>query len=56
MGWLDHCISVFDGNPAFVGKMEPGLVPLVPISHTTQKVNIEVALISSGQGCSGRMK
>ena len=48
MGWLDHCISVFDGNPAFVGKMEPGLVPLVPISHTTQKVNIEVAL--TGQG------
>lgn len=48
MGWLDHCISVFDGNPAFVGKMEPELVPLVPISHTTQKVNIEVAL--TGQG------
>lgn len=48
MGWLDHCISVFDGNPAFVGKMEPGLVPLVPISHTTQKVNIEVALTGRG--------
>ena len=48
MGWLDHCISVFDGNPAFVGKMEPGLVPLVPISHTTQKVNIEVALTGKG--------
>ena len=48
MGWLDHCISVFDGNPAFVGEMEPELVPLVPISHTTQKVNIEVAL--TGQG------
>ena len=48
MGWLDHCISVFDGNSAFVGKMEPGLVPLVPISHTTQKVNIEVALTGKG--------
>lgn len=48
MGWLDHCISVFDGNPAFVGKMEPELVPLVPISHTTQKVNIEVALTRQG--------
>ena len=48
MGWLDHCISVFDGNPAFVGKMEPRLVPLVPISHTTQKVNIEVALTGKG--------
>lgn len=48
MGWLDHCISVFDGNLAFVGKMEPGLVPLVPISHTTQKVNIEVALTGKG--------
>lgn len=48
MGWLDHCISVFDGNPAFVGEMEPGLVPLVPISHTTQKVNIEVALTGRG--------
>lgn len=48
MGWLDHCISVFDGNLAFVGKMEPGLVPLVPISHTTQKVNIEVALTGRG--------
>lgn len=48
MGWLDHCISVFDGNPAFVGKMEPRLVPLVPISHTTQKVNIEVALTGRG--------
>lgn len=48
MGWLDHCISVFDGNPAFVGKMEPELVPLVPISHTTQKVNIEVALTGKG--------
>lgn len=48
MGWLDHCISVFDGNPAFVGKMEPELVPLVPISHTTQKVNIEVALTGRG--------
>ena len=48
MGWLDHCISVFDGNPAFVGKMEPGLEPLVPISHTTQKVNIEVALTGRG--------
>lgn len=48
MGWLDHCISVFDGNPAFVGKMEPGLVPLVPTSHTTQKVNIEVALTGRG--------
>ena len=48
MGWLDHCISVFDGNSAFVGEMEPGLVPLVPISHTTQKVNIEVALTGKG--------
>ena len=48
MGWLDRCISVFDGNSAFVGEMEPGLVPLVPISHTTQKVNIEVALTGKG--------
>lgn len=48
MGWLDHCISVFDGNPAFVGEMEPGLVPLVPISHTMEEVNIEVFLTGKG--------
>lgn len=48
MSWISNCCQIYDLNSSEIGRQEPGQVPLLPIAHTTQKVNIEVDLDCQG--------
>ena len=48
MVWMDRCCRVYDNNRKFIGNMHVSNVPLLPVSHTTQKVNVEVRLRGDG--------
>lgn len=48
MSWLSNCYQLYDLNASEIGQQESDHVPLLPIAHTTQKVNIEVELDSRG--------
>lgn len=54
MGWLDRCYQAYEKNKAQVGKPSTSIrtgwdAPvLLPVAHTTQKVNIEVSLAADG--------
>jgi CRISPR-associated protein Csd1 len=55
MGWMDRCCRVYDNNRAFIGDMHVSSVPLLPVSHTTQKVNVEVRLRGDGSFASAEV-
>ena len=54
MGLLERCYQAYEKNKAQVGKPSTSLrtgweAPvLLPVAHTTQKVNIEVSLAADG--------
>lgn len=45
---MERCCRVYDNNKEFIGDMNISNVPLLPVSHTTQKVNVEVRLRGDG--------
>ena len=61
MGWLDRCYQTYEKNLSQVGKPSASLrfgwdAPmLLPVAHTTQKVNVEVSLSGSGTFLSARV-
>lgn len=61
MGWLDRCYQTYEKNLSQVGKPSASLrfgwdAPmLLPVAHTTQKVNVEVSLSPSGTFLSARV-
>ena len=55
MSWISDCYETYQHCLSEVGKQEHGKVPLLPISHTTQLVNIEIALDRDGTFCSARL-
>ncbi|WP_294520188.1 type I-C CRISPR-associated protein Cas8c/Csd1 [uncultured Pseudoflavonifractor sp.] len=61
MGWLDRCYQTYEKNLSQVGKPSASLrfgwdAPmLLPVAHTTQKVNVEVSLSPGGTFLSARV-
>lgn len=61
MGWLERCYQTYEKNLAQVGKPSASIrfgwdAPiLLPVAHTTQKVNIEMALTRQGELLSARV-
>lgn len=51
MSWIERCYQTYeyirDNNPDMIGANEP--VPLLPVAHTTQQVNIQVELNEAGE-------
>ena len=43
MSWLSYCYKTYQNSVSEIGKQQPGKVPLLPVAHTTQQVNIEVS-------------
>ena len=54
MGWLERCYQVYEKNLPHVGKPSASIrygwdAPvLLPVAHTTQKVNVELILSEAG--------
>lgn len=48
MSWLSYCYKTYQNSVSEIGKQQPGKVPLLPVAHTTQQVNIEVELDKDG--------
>ena len=54
MGWIERCYQTYEKNLAQVGKPSASIrhgwnAPiLLPVAHTTQKVNVEVHLSEKG--------
>ena len=61
MGWLERCYQAYEKNKAQVGEPSTSIrtgrdAPvLLPVAHTTQKVNVEVSLSGSGEFLSARI-
>lgn len=61
MGWLDRCYQTYEKNLSQVGKPSASrrfgwdAPMLLPVAHTTQKVNVEVSLSPSGTFLSARV-
>ena len=55
MGWLERCYQVYEKNLPHVGKPSASIrygwdAPvLLPVAHTTQKVNVELILSEAGE-------
>ena len=49
MSWIERCYEVYDKNSRFIGDMDSGNTPLVPVAHTTQQVHIEVRISGNGE-------
>ena len=49
MSWIDRCYEIYDINLDFIGNMEVGKTPLLPVAHTTQQVHVEVRIDGEGQ-------
>lgn len=51
MSWIERCYQTYeyilDNRPDMIGVNEP--VPLLPVAHTTQQVNIQVELNEAGE-------
>ena len=48
MSWLSYCYKTYQNSVSEIGKQQPGKVPLLPVAHPTQQVNIEVELDKDG--------
>lgn len=61
MGWLERCCQTYEKNLSQVGRPSASLrtkkeAPmLLPVAHTTQKVNVEVSLTMDGMFSSARV-
>jgi CRISPR-associated protein Csd1 len=61
MGWLERCYQTYEKNLAQVGKPSASIrygwdaPTLLPVAHTTQKVNVEVSLSANGDFCTARV-
>ena len=61
MGWIDRCYQTYEKNLAQVGKPSASIrfgwdaPTLLPVAHTTQKVNVEVSLSASGEFLTARV-
>ncbi len=61
MGWLERCYQTYEKNLSQVGKPSSSIrfgwdAPmLLPVAHTTQKVNVEVSLAADGTFSSARV-
>ena len=61
MGWIDRCYQTYEKNLDQVGRPSASIrfgweaPTLLPVAHTTQKVNIEVNLSGSGEFLSARV-
>ena len=61
MGWLERCYQTYEKNLAQVGKPSASIrygwdAPmLLPVAHTTQKVNVELSLTADGEFCTARV-
>lgn len=61
MGWLERCYQTYEKNLARVGKPSASVrygwdAPmLLPVAHTTQKVNVELSLTADGEFCTARV-
>ena len=61
MGWIDRCYQTYENNLDQVGRPSASIrfgweaPTLLPVAHTTQKVNIEVNLSGSGEFLSARV-
>lgn len=49
MSWIERCYEIYDRNSHFIGNMDSGKMPLVPVAHTTQQVHIEVRISGNGE-------
>ena len=53
MGWIERCFETYENNLAQVGK--PVVINgwekpmLLPVAHTTQKVQLELSLTDEGE-------
>lgn len=61
MGWLECCYQTYEKNLSQVGKPSASIrfgweaPTLLPVAHTTQKVNVEVSLTAGGSFLSARV-
>lgn len=60
MGWLEQCYQIYEKNRSEVGKLSFNhrgweAPMLLPVSHTTQKANVEVNLSGDGEFLSARV-
>ena len=61
MGWIDRCYQTYEKNLAQVGKPSASIrfgweaPTLLPVAHTTQKVNVEVSLSADGEFLTARV-
>ena len=60
MGWLEQCYQIYEKNRSEVGKLSFNhrgweAAMLLPVSHTTQKANVEVNLSGDGEFLSARV-
>ena len=61
MGWIERCCQTYEKNLDQVGKPSASIrfgwdAPiLLPVAHTTQKVNVEISLTANGDFCMARV-
>lgn len=55
MSWLDRCYETYESNRDFIGDSTKGRVLLLPVGHTTQKINVEVRLSEAGDFLDARV-
>lgn len=55
MSWLDRCYEAYEANQDFIGDPTKGRTILLPVGHTTQKVNVEVRLSGDGEFLDARV-
>ncbi len=61
MGWIERCYQTYEKNLDQVGKPSASIrygwdaPTLLPVAHTTQKVNVEVSLTAKGDFCTARV-
>ncbi len=61
MGWIERCYQTYEKNLDQVGKPSASIrfgwdAPiLLPVAHTTQKVNVEISLTANGDFCMARV-
>lgn len=60
MGWIERCYQVYEKNQSQIGKPSASIrfgwnaPTLLPVAHTTQKVNVEVSLTAQGEFLTAR--
>ena len=55
MNWIEALYETYENNCAAVGELHGDAVPLLPVAHTTQKANVEIALDERGNFLGARV-